>query len=355
MTTKLAAIVTGPDTYLDHLGPISYIMQMPLFITEKATYESALTFYPQIQGVYKEAEDLDADFLSRNFDALFESGKFFALQLTPILELLHKKKMRFIYCPHGHSDKGHSGKNFAKQDISLVYGDHMKELLNQTGAINTIGSTVTTGNYRLLFYQKYRSIYDKLTKLRVTANLVSHKKTAIYAPSWQDGENPTSFFELTGKLIHDLRNDFNLIIKLHPFLEKFHPAKTHAILEKHKDNTHVLFLDHFPCIYPLLQVCDLYIGDYSSIGYDFLAFDKPLYFFIPEKAPSFKLHASGLMIPPKEDISTFIQNTWEENTKGKIEIRKSVYHHVFGEEKPFNLLQKDILGELNSFCSAKKS
>ncbi len=343
MTAKIAAILTGPDTYLDHLGVISYIMKMPLFITEQETYKTALTFYPQIQSIQKEAQDLDASFLSENFDVLFESGKFFALQLGPILELLYKKKMRFIYCPHGHSDKGHSAKNFATQDISLIYGNHMKDLLCKTGAMSSIQSIIITGNYRLPFYQKYRSFYDSLTHQHVSSKLSSRKKTALYAPSWQDGENPTSFFNSIEKIIRELKDDFNLVIKTHPFLEKFHPAETFRVLERYKDDPNVLFLTHFPSIYPLLQVCDLYIGDYSSIGYDFLAFDKPLYFLIPEHAPNFELHSAGFIIPPKENISTFIQNTWEENTKGKTEIRRATYYYAFGEEKSFNLLEKEIL------------
>ncbi len=347
MTSKLAAIVTGPDTYLDHLGVLSYVMDMPLFITEKQTYSAALTFYPQVRSIERQAQDLDADFLAAHFDALFESGKFFTMQLAPIIEMLHQKKMRFIYCPHGHSDKGHSAKQFATQDLSLVYGSHMSDLLNSTGAMDSIRSTVTTGNYRLAFYQKYQTFYDDLVKELIKPKLTPGKKTALYAPSWQDGENPTSFFASTGRLIQDLSSEFNLIIKLHPFLKQFHPAETYSVLEKYKDDSRVLFLDEFPCIYPLLQACDLYIGDYSSIGYDFLSFDRPLYFLIEEKAPTFALHSCGLVIPPKEHISTFIQNTWEENSLRKKESRHALYKYVFGEEKSFEILKKEILEALS--------
>ncbi len=346
MEPKLAAIVTGPDTYLDHLGVLCHIMNMPLFITEEDTYKQAKIFYPQIISIQKNAEELDVDFLSTHFDALFESGKFFALQLGPIIELLYQKKMRFIYCPHGHSDKGHSAKHFASQDISLVYGNHMKDLLKETGAMNSIAATVTTGNYRLCFYQKHRSFYDNLTFEKMGKKLDPLKKTVLYAPSWQDGENPTSFFSSTEKLIEDLKGTFNLIIKLHPFLEKFHPSETYSILEKHKNDPSICFLDRFPCIYPLLQICDLYIGDYSSIGYDFLSFDRPLYFLVPETSRPFKLHSCGLVIPSNENICSFIQKTWEENTKGKQLIRNAVYEYAFGEKKTFNVLKKEILNAL---------
>ncbi len=348
MTSKLAAIVTGPDTYLDHLGVLAYIMDMPLFITEKETFASALAFYPQIQAIHKESQDLDVDFLAHHFDALFESGKFFTMELSPLMELLYNKKMRFIYCPHGHSDKGHSAKQFAPQDISLVYGSHMSDLLKQTGAINSIRSTAATGNYRLAFYQKYRSFYKDLVEQIIGSKLDPNKKTALYAPSWQDGENPTSFFKEAGRLIQDLKQELNLIIKLHPFLKQFHPAETFTVLEQYQDEQGVIFLENFPCIYPLLDRCDLYIGDYSSIGYDFLSFDRPLYFLMQEHGPRFEIHSCGEIIPSKENIARFIQNTWQENTLGKKEARKDLYEYVFGKEKSFDVLKTEILSIIKS-------
>jgi len=343
MDFKLAAIVTGPDTYLDHLGVLAYIMDMPLFVTEKETYRSALTFYPQVQAIHKEAQDLDVDFLAHHFDALFESGKFFTMELAPFIELLHNKKMRFVYCPHGHSDKGHSAKQFAPQDISLVYGSHMSDLLTSTGAMKSIRSTAATGNYRLAFYEKYRSFYKSLMEGNILDKLDPNKKTALYAPSWQDGENPTSFFGEARRLIQDLKQEFNLILKLHPFLKQFHPAETFTVLERCKEEQGVVFLENFPCIYPLLDACDLYIGDYSSIGYDFLSFDRPLYFLIGENSPRFEIHGCGEIIPDKENISSFIQNTWKENTLGKKEARKALYEYVFAKEKAFDVLKSEIL------------
>lgn len=346
MQPKLAAIVTGPDTYLDHLGTLAYIMNMPLFITEKETYEAALTFYPQITFIQKESDELDAHFLSSRFDAIFESGKFFALELSSYVKLLYNKEIRCIYCPHGHSDKGHSAQKFAKQDISLVYGKHMIDLLQNTGALKHIRQTVRTGNYRFSFYQKYRSFYDDIAHEKIFRHLDPYKKTILYAPSWQDGENPTSFFASTGKLIEDLTPHVNLIIKLHPFLAKFHPSETYHVIETYKNHPHVFFLAKFPCIYGLLQGCDVYIGDYSSIGYDFLAFNRPLYFLTPENSYAFELHSCGITIPFQENIHTFLQNTWGKNQKEKEKERNRVYQYAFGKEKSFNEIKKDILETL---------
>ncbi|MES2200338.1 MAG: CDP-glycerol glycerophosphotransferase family protein [Chlamydiota bacterium] len=342
MQKKTIAILTGPDTYLDHLAPICYLMNMPLIITEEKTYSSALTFYPQIETIKKDHIELSTDFLAENFDVIFESGKFWSMELKPLFSLLHKKEMRFVFCPHGNSDKGHSIKNPIDQDLSLVYGNHMVDLLTKTGAIRHITSLVRTGNYRLPFYRKYQSFYDSLVEKQISHKIDAAKKVILYAPTWQDGENPTSFFTCTKKLIEELKNDFTLIIKLHPFLEEFHPAHTYYITSLYENVPGVIFLNNFPSIYSLLRICDLYIGDYSSIGYDFLAFNRPLYF-LTEKDPALSmLHPCGLVIPEVEGINAFIQKTLEFNQKEKEASRKSLYTHAFGEERSFADIEQEI-------------
>ncbi len=347
MTTRQVAIITGPDTHLDHLGVLCHLLDIPLIVTENSTYTSALSFYPQISVTQKNLNELSAHFLAENFDVLFESGKFWAAELTPIFRLLYRKNMRFVFCPHGNSDKGHSAKEHIEQDISLVYGKHMIDLLTQTGAIKKIKSTLVTGNYRLPFYLKYQSFYDNLVEKHIFKNLDKNKKTALYAPTWQDGENPSSFFEETAKLIESCKANFNLIIKLHPFLEKFHPAETFRVISFYENTPNVIFLNQFPPIYPLLNAVDFYIGDYSSIGYDFLAFDKPLYFLTKKTAKKGILHSCGLAIPSSKDALEFIQKTFTTNQEMNQPIRKSTYLYAFGEEKPFSKLKQELLEIIN--------
>lgn len=342
MQKKLACFLTGPDTYLDHLAPICYFLKIPLIVTEENTYASARVFYPQIEVIYKELGELSLEYIANNFDVIFESGKFFATELKPFLSLVHQKQVRFVFCPHGNSDKGHSLQIKNLQDISLVYGDHMLDLLTRTGALFEVGQVVRTGNYRLPFYMAYKSFYDNLVSLRLDTALDLNKKTVLYAPTWQDGENPSSFFSSTHLLIEQLTKKYNLIIKLHPFLEEFHPAHTYHIVSKYADTSGVVFLQNFPAIYPLLQRCDLYVGDYSSIGYDFLSLDRPLYF-LPGKQKSFSLlHSCGMEIPLGEDVELFIRRTLEENQREKKLQRQKTYVYAFGEEKSFQNLRKEI-------------
>ncbi len=43
---------------------------------------------------------------------------------------------------------------------------------------------------------------------------------------------------------------------------------------KHKN---VVLIEDFPLVYPLLAATDIYLGDVSSIGYDFLMFNRPMF------------------------------------------------------------------------------
>jgi hypothetical protein len=319
---KAAFIHTGPETYLDHLGVLAILLDFPLLVTEEKTYLAAKAFYPALKVQWIEPLDLSLEFLANHFDAIFESGHTWATELIPLIELFFQKKMRVIYCPHGNSDKGYSQKEGLRKDISLIYGPHMRNLLQKK---NGSGVLVETGNYRLSYYQQNKSFYDQLVQEKIS--LDRGKKTLLYAPTWADGENPTSFFDACGKLIEDVQGKFNLIVKLHPFLMEHHPAQTIHILTRYPTT---LFLTDFPPIYPLLDLVDAYIGDFSSIAYDFLAFDKPLYFFHTKNLP---IHQCGLPLPKEGSIGEFITKTLEENQKLFYANRKKLYTHAFGKEK----------------------
>ena len=269
------AILTGPDTHLDHLGVLSSVLKIPLVVTDEKNLQIAQQMYPDLDVRLHGLDELSLDHLASNYDVIFETGKFFAAELKPFIELLFRKKMHFVFCPHGNSDKGHSLKNHVEQDISLVYGDHICDLLKETGAAEKIRRTIRTGNYRYPYYLKHQPFFD-IGAGKSVQPFQENKPIILYAPTWNDKENPTSFFLETDRIIEELSSSYNLLIKLHPFLIEDHPAHTYRMMARYENHPAALFLTDFPPIYPLLSRCALYLGDYSSIGYDFLAFDRPL-------------------------------------------------------------------------------
>ncbi len=329
------AIITGPETYLDHLGVLSSILDVPLIVTEEQTFHLAKQFYPDLDVALCDLSDLTIEFLATNYDVIFQTGKFWTAELRPFIEMLFRKKMRFVFCPHGNSDKGHSLQNHVEQDVSLVYGDHLLNLLQRTGAAQKIRHIVRTGNYRYPYYLRYRQFYDNLAEKIVFSRFKTEKPALLYAPTWNDKENPTSFFSTTDVLIEELSPSFNIVIKLHPFLLEDRPAEVFQIMSHYENHPSAVILDNFPPIYPLLERCSLYLGDYSSIGYDFLVFDKPLYFFNPKKKSSFSpLHSCGLELPENlgRKWNQFFTETLEFNKKNYSFQRKKIYFYAFGEE-----------------------
>jgi len=352
LAPRAVGISTGPDSHLDHLGVLCAILDIPLVVTEHKKFQLAQKFYPQCQTHFIDLEDLSLEYLAKQFDVIFECGKFWSLELLPLFELLFQKKMRIVFCPHGNSDKGHSLVNSSQhvpQDIALVYGKQMIDYLTNSGAIQQIGRIVRTGNYRYAFYRKNREFYDALAEEEIFKKFDKTKKTLLYAPTWSDKENPTSFFAFCSKIIDQLSSRFNVLIKLHPLLEEYHPAETYAVLGRYEYSKGIFFLTKFPPIFPLLNFCDFYLGDFSSVGYDFLAFNKPLYFInpLPELIKNEEgrfLHRCGLEIPSDawNCLDDFFFDTLETNQQDFSPLRRKIYRYAFGKEVESERLKKKI-------------
>jgi hypothetical protein len=352
---RAAAILTGPETHLDHLGIISELLKIPLIVTEQETFDIAKIFYPHFDIHLMDMADISLHFLADNFDVIFHSGKFWNLEISAAIELLHKKKVHFIYCPHGNSDKGSTLKDHVDQDICLYYGKHMLDLLTRSGAVNKVKHLIATGNYRHRYYEKNKHFYDPLIKKKISSFLQKNKKTILYAPTWNDGENLSSFFSSCDSLINQLHTDYNFIIKLHPFLETFHPAHTFAITEKYKNIEGLLFITKIPTIYPILSISDVYIGDFSSIGYDFLLFNRPMFFLtdsdenLSKKNPTF-LHQCGKVIPKESlcHIKEVMEKTLEADCKKTVQVQKEIYDYAFGQIQDINEIKTKINSALNN-------
>lgn len=274
---RWVSIHTGALHYLDHLAPLCHYLDIPLLLTDRTSYKAAEKFYPFSLNQFIELNTLSLNYLSQNFDVIFESGHRWAVELLPILDFLFHKKLRLVYCPHGNSDKGFSQSTVLRKDISLIYGNYMQNHLKKTGELDQLSAHIIIGNYRLAYYKLYQNFYDDVFKQCIVGQLRSDLKTIIYAPTWSDGENISTFETYVYSIIDQIQGSYNLIIKWHPFLEESHPWLIEKCIEKFTKKG-VIFLPEFPCIYSILNHCDAYIGDFSSIGYDFLSFNRPLYF-----------------------------------------------------------------------------
>jgi len=318
---QVAAISTGPTTHLDHLAPLCALLDVPLIVPESEQLEIGKTFYPMVEFEHLPLVQLSLDYLATHFDAVIECGKFWAIALKPMIELLYQKELRVIFSPHGQSDKESFLKNRIDQDIDLAYGPLM---LKEKGKKNV----VETGNLRHWFYQTHKNHFDRLAQSRIFSQLDKKKKTLLYAPTWSTSASLTSFFDDTDRIVAAYARDYNLIIKPHPLLEENHPAHLFRIVEQNNDKA--LFLTDFPAIYPLLEKTDIYLGDTSSIGYDFLYYNRPLFFL----KKGGRLQKCGKYLRELEEIKN-PQNELKDE-------REELYKEAFGKECDPKQVRKNI-------------
>ncbi len=347
-----AALIYGRAFHhLDHLGPLSQILGIPIFVTDDDVYSAAKAYYPTLQLHLSTTIEIASQIVER-FEILFtclaqpivEEVFFFA-------EAFARKKIASIWCPHGQSDKGHQlgfMRALENERSILVYGPKMHDVLISCGVTDRVKTIIETGNFRWEDYQNHRNFYDEIARNKITRRLPQAARTLLFAPTWKDGENSTSFLDAYQPLIEHLPADTNLIVKLHPNLLIQEEWRIEQIKERFASHPHVLFLDQFPHIYSLLSLSDVYIGDMSSIGYDFLTFDRPMIFLNQDRHPSenlgLSLHRCGISLTPDEyplihqkfaEIYPFDQKLFSET-------RKAAYAYTFGPSQPISTIRKTV-------------
>jgi hypothetical protein len=342
---RCAAFNTGPEFHaLDHIAPLADLMNMPLIVTEARNEELARRYYPQIEVECMPDLESQLALIAERYDVLFEC-KYWAPHLKAIFRELYNKEMRLVFCPHGQSDKGFKAPllaPYAWQDAVLLYGELLIQMLKDLGIWPSISQYAVVGNYRLAFYQKYRSFYDDLIEKEI--HLDKKKKTLLYAPTWRDADGASSFFSQGAKVISQLPSDWNLIIKVHPLLEQRDPAHFYSIAALADNKPNAFLIHEFPLVYPLLARSDIYLGDASSVGYDFLYFQRPLYFFPADYLG--KLHGCGQTIDADQNI--YLQL---EKPKRYEEAQRNLYRFAFNTGASFgntdsDLFMKNIVGQI---------
>jgi CDP-glycerol glycerophosphotransferase (TagB/SpsB family) len=202
----------------------------------------------------------------------------------------------------------------------------MVEMLKELGIWSSLSSHTIVGNYRLAFYRKYQSFYDQLAEQEILSKFPSKNPTLLYAPTWRDADHSTSFFDYGKQIISQLPASWNLIIKLHPLLEQRDPAQFYFIAALAEQKPNALLIQEFPPVYPILSKADVYLGDFSSVGYDFLAFERPM-FFLPTLSRG-RLHSCGITIDPSRNIYSQLQTT-----NHHAEIQQQLYRSAFADVK----------------------
>ncbi len=271
--------------FLDHLAPLAIWLDMPLLIPSFKDYSLVKEYYPEADCHFIDFKELVLTELLKTYDLLLYS--------TASRKAFEKEvgtAIKTVFVPHGNSDKD-VRKEIQEEEMAFIYGQRMHDFLRPKNYI-------TVGNYRKEYFahKKYPSPLQFARK----------QKTILYAPT----------LESFHPEILDVPDHLNLVIKPHPFFARERSGFLATI--PLKDNIQVL--EEYPLVYPLLKEVDIYVGDISSLGYDFLACDKPLFFIGKEPLYS---HCFG------HRISKDIYKEIEKNSDSYQKARQEAYAYTF--------------------------
>ena len=339
-TPSIGALNTGPDYHLlDHIAPLADLLDIPLIVSEESNYALAKTYYPHVRTEYKEDLEFELRSLAERFDALIEC-KYWKPQLKHLFQSLHRKKVDLIFCPHGQSDKGKASPllaPYAEQDIVLLYGDLLVSMLEELELWPKINRFAFIGDYRLVHYQKYKALYDEQAEREIFSLFSANTQTLLYAPTWQDADKATSFFTYLDKVLADIPPHWNVIVKVHPLLEQRNPAQYYDALRRIDKAPRTRLVSHFPPVHPILNRVDAYLGDFSSVGYDMLFYQKPMFFFPSPGLPEGRLRHCGQMVSSDKHLFSLIE--------ASLDLRKqqtSLYRSAFRQNMPSDKIRDSI-------------
>jgi hypothetical protein len=322
---------------LDHIAPFCVLMDIPLICPDDLSYRFASRYYPGLRIIRRAREEISAEWLADNFDYIAQSDLWAArgirrieipwnnyadLMWCDLMRARHAlladvekicesrgRPMRFVHVPHGCGDKVIYIKFYAYEDITLVYGEQTLDIFKNGGTFQDLRQYVVSGNFRLSHYERNKEVLDRLVDEEDLGKLPKGRRTFLYAPTWNDKSKTSTFYDICVPMIDQLPADANLIVKLHPNLELQSADEVARVREQAKGRDEIVFLSTHSLVYPFQARGDVYIGDGSSVGYDFLSFDRPMFFLNRhgwETAdPRRLLHSCGYTLSAEETKNIF--------------------------------------------------
>jgi CDP-glycerol glycerophosphotransferase (TagB/SpsB family) len=358
----LGAIINHMNVleYYDHLVPLGEMIGVPVFVgDDPLSFATCKKYYPDVDIRELSFEKCTAKSLVENFNFLiFPSHVTLEEQYLAAEEAKQGKKLCKIFCPHGFSDKTYYWQDYSEKDFIFVYGQNMFDIFDEIGISLEKDKCIFVGNYRYDYFMRHREQQMRLVKEEVFKGVDLSRETLFYAPTCCDDVNASTFFDGIALIIERLPDHFNLVIKAHPRIISRYSEKYYQILSKYVQRDNVVFVEEFPCIYPILECCDYYLGDMSSIGYDFLTYDKPMFFINKER----KIHhaererylfrcGTSLEMSQLPDLYDIIAAEIPRDKETFSAVRKEVYAYTFGEPIPPERIKTDFEQKISHFFS----
>jgi CDP-glycerol glycerophosphotransferase len=194
-----------------------------------------------------------------------------------------------LYLHHGIPIRGGNGKvltndlykdNRLNSMIKMIATSEWGGIQQQKNIPIKLSKILVTGYPRNDIFFTHDSSYKK--KIQKDIGIEGH--TVLYAPTWRKC-GKTEFFPFDDfdlKVLVSYLRDSKTTIIIHPHVVDLRRSNKEDLLrnlEWCKDVIKVITKKDFSDIQSLMLVSDILITDYSSIFYDFLLLDRPIFFF----------------------------------------------------------------------------
>lgn len=195
------------------------------------------------------------------------------LVLTPtfLRESDANSDVRAVHIFHGMSDKPFTyDRDFSDYLLCLCAGQRQADRLRRHPHNRAV-------RLALVGYPKFESFYP------APAPFANDKKTLIYCPTWRKG-NLSSVARVLDHpdLFEQLAQRYNLIVKPHPnLLNKRREFYDAGIVERLEQIPGARLI-HCGNVMPWMAQADLFLGDISASGYEWLYFGRPMIFINPQ-------------------------------------------------------------------------
>jgi len=351
MTVRIGALIYGACFhYIDHLAPLCAILNIPLLVTEEEMQDKIMRWYPGVEVIWCSTL-LIGEYIMQHFALLFVcTPRLLFDEVFFFAQAMHHRKIHTIWCPHGNSDKGHLVhwmETLEQERALLLYGDRMCAFLKQKHVCVGNKHLFVVGDYRRHYYLTHKAFYEKLMNKMLYAKLAECYPIILYAPTWCDAENSSSFKNSVATLVMHLPEEMQLLIKPHPHL--LLDIHHEIYLERCEEHPRVLVLRDFLPVHPLLSSVHAFIGDFSSVGYDALYYELPMVFLahhrrLQERDLGLYLFQCGRELP--FDACESVYTLLKDMPHNLHEKQRCVYHETFAEIKDLQLFRQ----HMHDFC-----
>lgn len=281
---------------------------------------------------------------------------FFPLLLNPktkfILNLWHGIPLKRLNRQVKHYQQKRSFVQYQKMS-ALVVSSEFEQLLMSACFYMSLDDIWVTGTPR----------NDELTSPLTNEFLsnYSYKKVMLYAPTWREYGNITSFFPFedyneTQLLTFLEQNDLYLFLRGHRLEMNLLKEKYNTLLEK-SERIIVADQEKYPNTSDLLKISSVLITDYSSIYLDFLLLNKPI-IFIPYDLEEYSNyrgflfdyhnHTPGKKVFTQKNFLNELQEAVEKPTKNShLLLQELTVMHKFNDEKAKDRIYQKLSSKLN--------